>query len=92
MEKTNIKVLCFTDTEDNTKGTIFALNENTETRSDEMAKMIDEALTERDFFSNSDPNFDPIVAHECARQIAYLGMGSFNEYEFYFEVIPLIKP
>lgn len=82
-----IKVLCYTDETDNTKGTILAINKETDTKTDKMAELINAELVKQGFFNEGD---DPMEINEVSRQIAFLGESKHEDYSFYFEEVSLI--
>lgn len=80
-----IKVLCYTDETDNTKGTILAINKECCTQ--KMADLIKAELVKQGFFNEGD---DPTEIKEVSRRIAFLGEGKHEDYSFYFENVSLI--
>lgn len=91
-ETKNIKILCYTDESDNTKGTLLAVSSDTELRTDNMIKKINKEIVNSGILGSDE---DPMEIYEIARQIAYLGGNHFfytkyKEYSFYFEEVPLI--
>jgi len=88
----NVRVLCYTDKTDNTKGTLFAVSSDTELRTDNMIEKINNEIVDSGILGSDE---DPMGISEIARQIAYLGgNGSFyaeyGDYSFYFEEVPII--
>lgn len=85
---TTLKVLCYTDTEDNTKGTLLVAERSdmTTLTQDEMADKIQKVFEDGDWFTDE----DPMEVYEVCRQLAYIGASAYKEYEFYFENVPYI--
>ena len=89
-----IKVLCYTDTSDNTKGTLLAIDARVKFShldlkhklkwTKKFDKVLEQAF-EVDFINNPQDIWD------VSSSLVYTQEGSFGTYEFYFEEISLIK-
>ena len=82
-----MRVLCYTDISDNTKGTLLAVNEEKETRNSGVVDKINDVIDESGILLYE----DPMSILEVCRQIAFLGYSKYGDYEFYFEEIPYIE-
>ena len=83
----NIKVLCYTDNTDNTKGTLLAVDAEKELHTEEMTEKINKVIEDSGIL---DMYEDPINVMEVGRQIAFLGQSEYGDYAFYFEEVPYL--
>ena len=91
-ETKDIKVLCYTNETDNTKGTLLAVSSDAELRTDDMIDKINKEIVDSGILGSDE---DPMNVYEIARQIAYLGGNhsfytEYGDYSFYFEEVPMI--
>lgn len=80
-----MRVLCYVDNTDNTKNTLAAFKEETETRTDAMVDKVAEVLNNE--FGMMEEFSHKETTHEIARQICYTRELSIDhgDYSFFFE-------
>ena len=90
-----LKVLCYTDTSDNTKGLLLAVGAEVDFSKcglDEKAKWQEtiERILEKAF--EVEFNDSPEDVWEVANALVHGNVGYLTDYEFYFENVVLIEP
>jgi hypothetical protein len=82
----NVKVVCYVDTKDSTKGCLCAIPSDKDARKSDVIQKVADCIVESGIlaqFSNH--------AIDIANAVCHHGFSNINEYEFGVEEVPLIE-
>lgn len=82
----NVKVVCYVDTKDSTKGCLCAIPSDKDARKNDVIQKVADCIVESGLLAQFSAH-----AIDVAKAVIHHGFSNINEYEFGIEEVPLIE-